>query len=175
MHVYKYYGAYNELITFGPVDVQVQTVLGNLDRTRRDGGEQPVDGMWPDRRVRDAGGLVSVAGEDAAPRRRRVHFRRREPQVAYGRLGERYAQIRPGPMSDLVERHLDAGNGSLTADVHHRRVPVTAAGPLRLHLTAAHADARAGRQLQQPSDPVAPCRVQRYHGRTGVLTAVAIV
>lgn len=131
--------------------------------------------MWPDRRVRDAGGLVSVAGEDAAPRGRRVHFRRREPQVAYGRLGERYAQIRPGPMSDLVERHLDAGNGSLTADVHHRRVPVTAAGPLRLHLTAAHADARAGRQLQQPSDPVAPCRVQRYHGRTGVLTAVAIV
>jgi len=154
--MYKYYRAYNELITFGPVDVQVQTVLGNLDRTRRDGGEQPVDGMWPDRRVRDAGGLVRVAGEDAAPRGRRIHFRRREPQVAYGRLGERYAQIRPGPMSDLVERHLDAGNGSLPADVHHRRVPVTAAGPLRLHLNGAHADARAGRQLQQPSDPVAP-------------------
>lgn len=35
----------NELITFGSIDVQVQAVFGNLDRTRSDGGEQPMDRM----------------------------------------------------------------------------------------------------------------------------------
>jgi len=129
-----------------------------------------MDGMWPDGRVRDAGWLVCRPNEDAAPRGRRIHIRRREPQVADGRLGERYAQIHPGPVSDLGELHLNTGNGALPGNVDHRRLSITATGSLWLDLAAPYTGTCVGRQQQRwPSDPVSTshdgrlCLIQRYH------------
>jgi len=68
--------------------------------------------------------------ENTAPCGWRIDIRRCEPQVANGGLGERYAQIRPGPVSDLVELHLNTGNGALPGDVDNRSIPVATAGSL---------------------------------------------
>lgn len=108
-----------------------------------------MDGMRPGRRVLYAGGHVDGSVADAVPRRWWVSVGRREPQVADRWMGVRYAQVHPGPVSDLEERDLDARHGALLPDVDGRRFPVgtTAAGPLRRHRTDAAAD--GNQQLEQ--------------------------
>lgn len=92
-------------------------------------------------RVGYAAGHVRGPVEDVVPFGRWVDHGWREPQVGDGRLRVRYAQIHPGPVSDLVERHFEAGHDALPANFYGRRFTVTGAatGPLRRDHAAAHA------------------------------------
>jgi len=163
-------GRSRAFLTFGPVDVQVQAVLGRPDLAAGrvgDVGEQLVDGMPAGGRTLDAGGRVDGPVAQPVPRGRRVDVGRREPQVAQRRPRVRHAQVRPGAGADLDERHLDAGHGALSADVHGGRFAVTAAtavaGPLSRRRRRRR---RRGHQQQQRRAREPRPAARRWCGRS---------
>lgn len=119
--------------------------------------------MRLDRQQLDASGHVRRPIAYAVPRGRRICVGWREPQVADGWPSKRYSQVRPSPVTNLIQRQLGTGHSALPADVDDRRFSVTTAGPLSHHRAVANKDERTearNQQLRTPQqrpDPMTTC------------------